>query len=113
MSEDTTDSDGQPDYRFVLANERTFLAYLRTALALNGAALAIDQLLEASRTVRLLLGLLCAALGLLVSVASYRRWQVYDRAIRAGTAMPLPRFFPVLAAGLLGLSVAAMIVLVA
>jgi putative membrane protein len=33
-SEDTR----EPDYRFTLANERTFLAWIRTALALLAAA---------------------------------------------------------------------------
>ncbi len=33
-----------PDLRFVLANERTFLAWTRTALALIGAGLALTQL---------------------------------------------------------------------
>ncbi|WP_163540613.1 YidH family protein, partial [Klebsiella pneumoniae] len=34
-----------PDYRFSLANERTFLAWIRTALALLAGAIAIEQLL--------------------------------------------------------------------
>ena len=33
-----------PDYRFSLANERTFLAWIRTALAFMAAAIGIDQL---------------------------------------------------------------------
>lgn len=113
MNQSVTGPEGHPDYRFLLANERTFLAYLRTALALDGAALAIDQVLEASRAVRIVLGLPCAALGLLLAVASYRRWQVNDRSIREGTTLPRPAFFPLLAAGLLGASVAVVVVLVA
>ena len=34
-----------PDYRFSLANERTFLAWLRTGLALVGGGFAVDQFL--------------------------------------------------------------------
>ena len=34
-----------PDYRFSLANERTFLAWLRTAMALIGGGFAVDQFL--------------------------------------------------------------------
>lgn len=33
-----------PDYRFSLANERTFLAWLRTALALLGGGVALASL---------------------------------------------------------------------
>ena len=35
-----------PDYRFSLANERTFLAWIRTALAFMAAAIGIDQRAE-------------------------------------------------------------------
>ncbi|WP_031507791.1 YidH family protein, partial [Streptomyces megasporus] len=42
--------EGQtPDYRFSLANERTFLAWIRTALALVGGGLAVNQFLTGIR----------------------------------------------------------------
>jgi putative membrane protein len=34
----------EPDYRFSLANERTFLAWIRTALAILASGVALDQL---------------------------------------------------------------------
>src|SRR3984893_15268857 len=34
-------AEGEPDYRFTLANERTFLAWQRTALGLLAAAVAV------------------------------------------------------------------------
>ena len=34
----------EPDYRFTLANERTFLAWIRTALALIAGGVALVQL---------------------------------------------------------------------
>ena len=49
-NDDTTREDGraapefEPDYRFTLANERTFLAWERTALGLLAAAVAVVQL---------------------------------------------------------------------
>lgn len=46
MADDSNDTatDVEPDYRFTLANERTFLAWQRTALGLLAAAVALVQL---------------------------------------------------------------------
>lgn len=106
-----TPVDG-PDYRFLLANERTFLAYLRTALALDGAGLAVDQLVDLGRGARVTLGVGCALLGLLVAGESYLRWRSNDRAIRTGTRPRQPRAFLMLSAGLVALSVAAIVLIV-
>ncbi|TNY37825.1 YidH family protein [Thermomonospora catenispora] len=87
------------DYRFSLANERTFLAYVRTALALNAGALAVVQLLPDVATAgwRRLAAVVLAALGLVVVVAGYRRWSVNERAMRRGEALPDSWLTPVLA----------------
>jgi putative membrane protein len=81
----------EPDYRFTLANERTFLAWQRTALGLLAAAVAVVQLvpelpIPGSRHV---LGVLLAVLATLTAGVGLRRWEQVDRAIRRGT--PLPR----------------------
>jgi inner membrane protein YidH len=83
----------EPDYRFTLANERTFLAWNRTALALVAGGLALTHLLPdgdpspAQRAAGLALVVLCAGLV----VASYRRWQDNDRAIRSEEPLPATR----------------------
>ena len=81
----------EPDYRFTLANERTFLAWERTALGLMAAAVAVVQLvpelpIPGSRHV---LGVLLAVLATLTAGQGLRRWEQIDHAIRSG--MPLPR----------------------
>src|SRR5690606_16097812 len=87
------------DYRFSLANERTFLAYVRTALALNAGALAVVQLLPDVATAgwRRRAAVVLAALGLVVVVAGGRRWSVNERAMRRGEALPDSWLTPVLA----------------
>jgi putative membrane protein len=99
---DAPDDDGQePDARFTLANERTFLAWNRTALALIGGGLAAGQLLDVEgRLARLLVALPPIALGAALAVASYGRWEANQRALRRGE--PLPSGGPprVLAAGI-------------
>jgi putative membrane protein len=87
-----------PDPRFTFANERTFLAWNRTALALIGGGLAAGQLLDFdSEFVRLLVALPPIALGGVLAVTSYRRWDENERAMRLGEPLPAigpPRFVP-------------------
>ena len=88
-----------PDYRFSLANERTFLAWIRTGLALVGGGLAVAQFLPPMRIHYLREGL---AVGLLllggaVSVRAVDRWVRSERAIRLGQDLPASRFPAVLA----------------
>jgi putative membrane protein len=81
-----TPRDGaQVDYRFLLANERTFLAWLRTALSLQIAGLGVLQFLTHGHdTVRYVLGLGLVMTGSYVGVVSFRRYYSNERAIRAG-----------------------------
>jgi putative membrane protein len=87
------DSGGtEPDARFTFANERTFLAWSRTALALVVAGLAIVQLLPPFPGVpvgRHLLGLPLIALGAVLAVTAYTEWVRNQHALRRGE--PLPR----------------------
>ena len=87
---DSTD-DTEPDYRFTLANERTFLAWQRTSLGLLAAAVALVQLVPelAVPGARRALGVLLAALAVLTSGMGLLRWHQADRAMRRG--LPLPR----------------------
>ena len=86
------DSGGtEPDARFTFANERTFLAWSRTALALVVAGLAIVQLLPPFPRVpvgRHLLGLPLIALGAVLAVTAYGEWVRNQHALRRGEPMP-------------------------
>ncbi len=97
-----------PDPRFSLANERTFLAWNRTALALIGGGLAAAQLLRFGLTsARLLIGLPLIALGGVVGIAGIRRWRASELAMRTRTPLRRARLAP----GLLGVGTAAIAVM--
>lgn len=83
--------EDEPDVRFTYANERTFLAWNRTALALIATGVAATQLLPKLQVEwgRRLLGLPLIALGAVVAAESLRQWHANQRAMRRGD--PLPR----------------------
>ncbi|AFE17133.1 transmembrane protein [Mycobacterium tuberculosis RGTB327] len=83
MADDSNDTatDVEPDYRFTLANERTFLAWQRTALGLLAAAVALVQLVPELTIpgARQVLGVVLAILAILTSGMGLLRWQQADR----------------------------------
>jgi putative membrane protein len=94
----------EPDERFTLANERTFLAWIRTSLALIGGGLAAGQLLQfESDAARLGVSLPPILLGGVVALLSYRRWSDTQRALRLGEPIPTggpPRYLAIAIGGL-------------
>jgi putative membrane protein len=96
----------QPDVRFSLANERTFLAYERTAVGLVAAALAVFHLLDPSWPQRLL-GVLLVLSALVAAGGGWLRYRQADRAIREGRDFPAGTTIHVLAAAVVVVIVAA------
>lgn len=95
---DNADRDGvpdaEPDARFTMANERTFLAWSRTSLALVVAGLGIAQLLPPFAHVpwgRSVIATPLILLGAVMSALSYFEWRASQQALRRGA--PLPRSF--------------------
>lgn len=85
------DKGDEPDYRFSFANERTFLAWIRTALALLAAGVALDVVdLSIPDGVQRTLTLLLVVLGLVSALAAWVRWALAERAMRH--QQPLPSF---------------------
>ncbi len=107
-------SGSEPDPRFTFANERTFLAWSRTALALVVAGLGIVQLLPPFPGVpagRHLLGLPLIALGAVIAVTAYAEWVRSQRALRRGEPLPRSVLPWILAATVAGIAVIAAVVL--
>jgi putative membrane protein len=105
-------SEREPDARFTLANERTFLAYTRTGLALIGGGVALGQLRGLGRVGQLLVSLPPVLLGIAVVIGGHARWRAVERALRQG--LPLPESFaPRIVAGVVALGLVAAAVIVA
>ena len=115
-SQGSADDGTEPDPRFTFANERTFLAWSRTALALVVAGLGVVQLLPPFPGVpwgRHVLGVPLIVFGAVVAVVAYGEWVRSQRALRLG--QPLPRSaMPKLLAGVVTVIavIAAVVVLV-
>jgi len=78
-----------PDVRFSLANERTFLAWTRTALALIAGGVALHLLgTDLQPGLRLAASLLLIAAGMVVPVVSWFEWMATERALRQGRPLP-------------------------
>ena len=86
-------SGPEPDYRWSLAAERTYLAYVRTALALlAGGVAVVGALPDAGHLgLRRAIGLLLVLAGLLVAGTARGRWQHVDAAMRRGDPLPVSR----------------------
>jgi len=102
-----------PDYRFSLANERTFLAWIRTALALVAGGLAATQLLPELRVAfgREAISLGLVGIGTLLAGAAFRRWVSNEEAMRERRPIPASRLPALLALGVVVMSIGALALL--
>lgn len=101
----------EPDPRFTLANERTFLAWVRTALALIAGGVGVEALLAAQMgdLLRRVLACLLVLAGGATGLAGFRRWLVVERAMRHEQPLPPPPLAPVMVAIILGVAVVALL----
>lgn len=91
----------EPDYRFTLANERTFLAWIRTSLALLAGGIALNEIAGpfSNESTRTALSVAAVALSLVLAVSSFTRWRQVQVAMRRNQPLPHPWAVPLLATG--------------
>ena len=102
-----------PDYRFSLANERTFLAWIRTALGFLAAGVGLDQLAPdfATPLIREILALLLCLFAGGMAIYGYLRWLNNEKAMRLKQDLPYTRTLLVISILLLAVVAAVMLLL--
>ena len=81
----------EPDVRFTLANERTFLAWIRTSLAFIAAGVALDSLVPGMQPgLRLAASIVLILTGIAAPVQAWLGWLAIERALRASRPLPSP-----------------------
>ncbi|AWH97018.1 YidH family protein [Dietzia psychralcaliphila] len=105
--------DGEePDPRFTLANERTFLAWIRTSLGLMAGAVAMEAFAgdEIPEIIRTPLACLLLVMAALLATVSFRRWIRIEASMRHNEPLPVPQASILL---VLGIAIGAVLLVVA
>jgi putative membrane protein len=102
MGSEAGSDEPEVDYRFTLANERTFLAWIRTSLGLLAGGVAVHELVQPFRHhgVRAAIALSCIVLSVVIAIGAYGRWRHVERAMREGERLPRTLMVPILAVGI-------------
>lgn len=100
------------DYRWVLANERTFLAWMRTALGVIAGGVALNQFvkLQDGTIFVQLVSIAVIAFGAVIAVFGMMRWQHTDQEMYSGRAMPRTKAFLYLGVIVALIAVAAVVI---
>ncbi len=98
---ETVAEEREPDYRFTLANERTFLAWIRTSLGLLAGGVAVDQLAAGfhNEGARIAVSLSCIGLSIALAGGAFSHWRTVQSAMRREAPLPAFGLVRILAAG--------------
>ena len=90
----------EADARFSLANERTFLSWIRTSLALIAAGVALEALrIPVQEGLRFAAAAIFVALGILAPIHAWISWMRIERSLRRNRPLPAPSLSVILAIG--------------
>jgi len=100
-----------PDYRFSLANERTFLSWIRTSLALVAGGLGAIVLLEDVAGAEVL-GVVVLVFAFVAAATAYRRWALNEQSIRLDEPLPPSPLPQIMATGVAVIGIVAVVLLI-
>ncbi|KWW97881.1 DUF202 domain-containing protein [Carbonactinospora thermoautotrophica] len=101
----------EPDPRFTLANERTFLAWIRTALALIAGGIGVVSFVPefAVPGAREVVAAVLVLFGVALSATAFHRWYRTELALRRDEPLPAPSLAPILGYGVAIVAVATLV----
>ena len=81
----------EPDPRFTLANERTYLSWIGAALALIAAGVALEALgLGLNAGLRIAASAVLVLAGIATPVQAFLGWYLTEKALRESRPLPSP-----------------------
>lgn len=104
----------EPDPRFTLANERTFLAWIRTSLGFLAAGAGVAAVARIAGRMGIefkLVSLLLVLCGLICTISSFFRWVRAEQAMRTGQPLPSSPVMPFLTGVLAAVALIAIVVI--
>lgn len=104
----------EPDPRFTLANERTFLAWTRTSLAFLAGGIAFEAfpITSIEPALRTGISVFIIAVGMLIAAGAAGRWVNVERAMRNNKPLPVPAIVPLLSLSALVAAAAVLVLFV-
>lgn len=103
----------EPDPRFSFANERTFLAWIRTALGFVAAGVAVAAVAQLNNALRLevrLAAIVLVLCGLASGFTAMRQWMRNERALRLNQPLPSSPLMPFLTAAFIAVALVSIVV---
>lgn len=106
-------SGSDPDPRFSFANERTFLAWIRTGLGFLAAGVAIAAVARLTERLGIevrIASILLIICGMACGIGALSRWMANEKAMRLNQPLPSSRLLVVLTATVSIVGIIALIV---
>jgi putative membrane protein len=103
----------EPDPRFSFANERTFLAWIRTALGFVAAGVAVAAVARLNDALSLevrIAALVLVVCGLVSGVTAMTQWIRNEQAIRLNRPLPSSPLMPFLTAAIVAVALVSIVV---
>ncbi|MEP6815355.1 MAG: DUF202 domain-containing protein [Marmoricola sp.] len=100
-----------PDPRLTMANERTFLAWIRTSLAMVAGGVGVQAFAGEAipAWLRVAVSCLLLVIGAALALGAFVRWRAAEAAMRRGDALTVTALAPFVSVGVAVVAVALLV----